>query len=236
MTSQHAITVGFDSFDRVDVVPFRPHWATLYNNEAALFGTALGDRLYTLTHIGSTSVPGMAGKDRLDIQMLIQPAHWSIDRLVDLIAPLGYVYDRRFDVDRHPIGSNPRSRTKWFFHRSVEKPYVNLHVRFWGNANGYLAPVTRNYLRTRPGEVRRYSAFKAGVAAAVGGERTRYSFAKQTYTDDLHHRAVRWASSMWPAQSFPSSIGVGGPAPSNMLAPCSCESDYDLWLEGDCDF
>jgi GrpB-like predicted nucleotidyltransferase (UPF0157 family) len=46
---------------------YDPAWAERYRAEAALIGKALGESARGIEHVGSTAVPGLAGKPTIDI-------------------------------------------------------------------------------------------------------------------------------------------------------------------------
>jgi len=51
----------------IQIVDYDPEWPRLFAREAERVRTALGDRVLLLEHVGSTSVPGLAAKPRIDM-------------------------------------------------------------------------------------------------------------------------------------------------------------------------
>ena len=51
----------------VQVVPYSPLWASLFQEEFRRLASALGAQAKDIQHIGSTAVPGLAAKPILDI-------------------------------------------------------------------------------------------------------------------------------------------------------------------------
>jgi GrpB-like predicted nucleotidyltransferase (UPF0157 family) len=51
----------------IEVVAYDSHWPKLFEIEAAIIKKALGNNCIAVHHIGSTSVPGLAAKPKLDI-------------------------------------------------------------------------------------------------------------------------------------------------------------------------
>lgn len=49
------------------IVDYNPEWPTLYKREAEWVQSILGERVLLLEHVGSTSVPGLAAKPRIDM-------------------------------------------------------------------------------------------------------------------------------------------------------------------------
>ena len=56
----------------VEVVLYDPNWAYIYNTEAALIRTELGNNFIAIHHVGSTSVPGLAAKPKIDIIAVVR--------------------------------------------------------------------------------------------------------------------------------------------------------------------
>jgi GrpB-like predicted nucleotidyltransferase (UPF0157 family) len=55
----------------VTIVPHRPEWPTEFYAIARALRIALGDSALRIDHIGSTAVPGLAAKDRIDVQVSV---------------------------------------------------------------------------------------------------------------------------------------------------------------------
>jgi GrpB-like predicted nucleotidyltransferase (UPF0157 family) len=51
---------------------YDPAWAERFQAEAALLGDALGESARRIEHVGSTSVPGLAGKPTIDIAVGVE--------------------------------------------------------------------------------------------------------------------------------------------------------------------
>lgn len=90
-------------------------WRALYAREADRIRRALGDRARSIQHVGSTAVPGLAAKPRID--MVVEVADTDDeDRYLLPLEALGYVLSVR--------------EPDWHRHRGLKHtaPDVNLHV------------------------------------------------------------------------------------------------------------
>ena len=56
----------------VTLVEYDPAWPTLYAREEARIRGALGARARLVEHVGSTSVPGLAAKPKLDVLLVVE--------------------------------------------------------------------------------------------------------------------------------------------------------------------
>jgi len=51
----------------VIIHPYNPLWPRIYEEEKQVIGISVGQRLLCIEHIGSSSVPGLSGKNIIDI-------------------------------------------------------------------------------------------------------------------------------------------------------------------------
>lgn len=69
-------------------------WKELYETEAQKIANLLGDRITSIEHIGSTSVPGLTAKPIID--MAITVASWrDAESLIEPLLTLGYLSNSR---------------------------------------------------------------------------------------------------------------------------------------------
>src|SRR6478735_7665163 len=99
----------------ITLVDYDPNWPQLYAREADRIRSVLGDRVLLLEHAGSTSVPGLAAKPKIDIVLVVADTTDEAAYIPDLEAA-GYVLRVR--------------EPDWFEHRMFGGPdtVVNLHV------------------------------------------------------------------------------------------------------------
>ena len=121
----------------IEVVPYDPRWANWYQDEAEKIKEALGANCLALHHVGSTSIPGLAAKPRIDIIAEVADPEKSITQL----KPLGYEYRGEWNI---PMKYGFRKRGG---------PEVNLHVFGKNHPEIEVNLCFRDYLRNHP-EVR----------------------------------------------------------------------------------
>jgi GrpB-like predicted nucleotidyltransferase (UPF0157 family) len=155
---------------------------------------ALGPLIVYAEHIGSTSIPEMAAKDVLDLQLSVRDLAAAAERFDGPLAALGFVR-RPYDRDHVPAGddSDPaRWAKRLWSRRGHPGGDVNLHVRLVGSPNERLALLFRDWLRAHPLAVPAYSRFKATLAAAVGDLEV-YTDIKDPVVDLVVAAAGPWA-------------------------------------------
>jgi len=55
----------------IQIADYHPEWPRLFEREAERIRAVLGNRVLLLEHVGSTSVPGLAAKPRIDIVLVV---------------------------------------------------------------------------------------------------------------------------------------------------------------------
>ncbi|WP_084557248.1 GrpB family protein [Hamadaea tsunoensis] len=136
----------------ITISSYDPGWPQRYAYHAGRIRAALGDRALVVEHVGSTAVPGLAAKDRLDIDLIVaDPA--DEDAYVPDLEAAGYALKTR--------------EPHWYEHRCLWTPDhdVNLHV-FGPDCDEYLRHVIfRDWLREHPDDRDLYASAKHRAAA-----------------------------------------------------------------------
>jgi len=179
----------------VRVVPYDPRWPDWGAAEIRTLTAALGALVVHAEHIGSTSIPEMAAKDVLDVQLSVCDLDEAALAFDSPLARLGYVREP-YDHDHVPAGDSgdPELWSKRFWsRRNHPGGDVNLHVRAVGSPNERLALLFRDYLRAHPAAVAAYSRFKLMLAAAVPDLGT-YTDVKDPVVDLVVAAAGQWAT------------------------------------------
>ncbi len=78
----------------IHIADYDHEWPRLFEREAERIRAALGDRVLLLEHVGSTSVPGLAAKPKIDMLLVVAD---SADELayVPALEAAGYVLQIR---------------------------------------------------------------------------------------------------------------------------------------------
>src|SRR5215469_11790561 len=68
-----AVTVGplMPLTGLIELAEYDPVWPQLFARERERIRAALGDRILMIEHVGSTSVPGLAAKPRIDVLLVV---------------------------------------------------------------------------------------------------------------------------------------------------------------------
>jgi GrpB-like predicted nucleotidyltransferase (UPF0157 family) len=162
----------------LQIVPYDPDWPAAFEAEAGRIRAALGNLALRIDHHGSTSVPGLAAKPIIDIQVSVaalQPLAAYRERL----ETVGYVHVPHPDDSFCP-----------FFHRPRAWPHTHhVHVVERGGLEERRTLAFRDYLRDHPAVAREYERLKDGLArrfaAADPESREAYARAKTGFVEGI---------------------------------------------------
>jgi GrpB-like predicted nucleotidyltransferase (UPF0157 family) len=177
----------------VEIVTYQERWPSEFRAIAARLRQALGSLALRIDHIGSTSVPGLAAKDLIDIQITVVALD---DQVRAAMATLGYT-KREGMRDHLPPGMvGPDSDwEKWFFIEPPEQRITNTHVRVQGRANQRYALLFRDYLRAHPATAGAYAELKRSLAQHLADPQM-YPDVKDPAVDLIYLAAEEWAAAM----------------------------------------
>jgi GrpB-like predicted nucleotidyltransferase (UPF0157 family) len=160
----------------ITLAEYDPTWPQLYAQEADRMRAALGDRALLIEHVGSTSVPGLAGKPRIDIVLAVDDS--SEERsYVPPLESAGYVLRIR--------------EPEWHEHRVFKRPDVdiNLHVFSAGCVEIERMIRFRDHLRSNPGDRALYERTKRDLAGRTWRYMQHYADAKTELVEEILERA-----------------------------------------------
>jgi GrpB-like predicted nucleotidyltransferase (UPF0157 family) len=154
-------------------------WPRQYDCLVGRIRQALGWRALRLEHVGSTSVPGLAAKPVIDIDLTVADP----DREQDYVPALEAVGFRL--LIREPW---------WYRHRALfaDEPRCNLHIFGFESPEPVRHQIFRDWLRGNPTDRDRYAVVKRQAAseANAGGEHVmQYNARKQQVIRDIYYKA-----------------------------------------------
>jgi GrpB-like predicted nucleotidyltransferase (UPF0157 family) len=154
---------------------YDPAWADQYAAARSRLEHALPGQIIGIEHVGSTSVPGLAAKPVIGIDLLLDDTAEE-SRYLPALEGLGYRL-----VLREPW---------WYGHRMLVSPPADVHLHVWPRD----APepirhrLFRDWLRTHPDDRDRYARAKRSVARDTVDQPGDYSLSKNEVIDDIYAR------------------------------------------------
>lgn len=168
---------------RVEIHTYTGEWVREFDAVGDALRSALTSTALRIDHIGSTSIPGLAAKPIIDIQVSVQALEPMDFRTP--IESLGYVW-------RH---ENPE-KTKRYFREQPGSRRTHIHVRRAGSWHEQYALLFRDYMREHADACSRYEHVKRKLAAEYPSDMPSYTDAKAPVFWEIMQKADRWAAAI----------------------------------------
>ena len=175
------------------IVDADPGWPEDFERIADGIRDALGPDALRIEHIGSTSVPGLASKDVIDVQITVNDER-LLERAAATLAHVGWRRPPGTWSD-HPVPGLPTDESEWrkvFLDGPAGSRLVRVHVRVAGRANTRYALLFRDFLRTHANEATAYAELKRRLAT-IAPDGDTYADTKDPACDLIYFAAERWA-------------------------------------------
>jgi GrpB-like predicted nucleotidyltransferase (UPF0157 family) len=159
---------------------YDPVWPRTYATWRSRMAGALGPAALAIEHVGSTSVPGLAAKPIVDIQVSVADLADEACYLAQLEG-VGLVLRSRDELHRYfrPPADQPRE--------------VHVHVCAAASQWEHDHLLFRDYLRADPAACRRYAEAKRANARRWSDDGWAYTEAKTGVVLDILEQAADWA-------------------------------------------
>ncbi|CAN5712308.1 hypothetical protein BH23CHL7_BH23CHL7_21770 [soil metagenome] len=160
----------------IQLADYDPAWPAAFERLAGLIGAALDDRALRIEHVGSTSVPGLPAKPRIDIVLAVADSAIEAD-YAPRMGAAGYVLHIR--------------EPDWHEHRVFVRDDEQVNVHTFTNGCAEIERMTRfrDYLRAEPTERELYLRTKRELAARHWEFVQQYADAKSQMVEAILQRA-----------------------------------------------
>ncbi|MFG3701714.1 GrpB family protein [Micromonospora sp. NPDC047620] len=162
-------------WESIVIEDYDPVWADRFAAASSSLHDVLGDLIIDVEHVGSTSVPGLAAKPVIDIDLLIADTA-DESRYIPTLERLGYRL-----VLREPW---------WHGHRMLVNSAEDINLHVWPQA----APepvrhrLFRDWLRSHSEDRELYASTKRRLARDTAHHPSDYSLAKNDVIDAIFAR------------------------------------------------
>jgi GrpB-like predicted nucleotidyltransferase (UPF0157 family) len=175
----------------IEIIEYQTRWLEEFRTLGSMLRGALGGAASRIDHIGSTSVPGLAAKDVIDVQITVQSLEHP--RLRPVLEGLGLTC-RSIMYDHTPPGMTlEASELEKFMASTLEPRRVHVHVRLEGRFNQRYALLCRDYLRTHDDTRDAYAQVKRQLARYFPNDVDAYYDIKDPAFDLFMSGAWEWA-------------------------------------------
>ena len=177
----------------VVVTSYQPHWMDEFTQIARHIRDLVGHAAIRIDHIGSTAVPGLGGKDVIDIQITVS----DLDEAGGLTNPLRDAGFRQgtafqYDVFHKKPETDPELR-KLYMREPEGERRAHIHIREHGRFNQRYALLFRDYLRSSEDVRAEYELLKRRAAQLFPENIDGYLFLKDPVEHIIYEAASLWA-------------------------------------------
>jgi GrpB-like predicted nucleotidyltransferase (UPF0157 family) len=150
----------------IRIVEYDSEWPARYAVLCNGISPSLGSLASAIEHVGSTSVPGLAGKDKIDIDVVTDQLAAVIDRL----ASIGYAHRGNLGIEGREVFEPPAGDT----------PH-NLYVCTPGALSLRNHLTVRDHLRAHSADAVAYADLKRRLASEFPFDRSAYVAGKTEF-------------------------------------------------------
>jgi len=156
------------------VSDYNPAWPALFTQLANPIHHQLGAfPTATIEHVGSTSVPGLAAKPIIDMDIVVQNMA-DIPAIIAALAPLGYVHRGNLGIAGREAFARPVDTFPHHLYLGhIDAPSIRNHL------------LLRDYLRQHPQAVAIYTQLKHDLAARCGDDIDGYVAGKSQFIAEI---------------------------------------------------
>ncbi|MGO8016823.1 GrpB family protein [Rhizobium leguminosarum] len=155
----------------IKVVDYDPSWPRLFAEISTEVSALLGDHLLSIDHIGSTSVPGLPAKPKIDLAAVM---------ISDAFLPAAIEIVRAADFVFH----GDTGEQRWAFTRDHDGYGFRLYLCGPDNRAHRDRILFRDYLRDHPERAKAYADLKRRLAAEAGGDWDFYTVGKTDFVSE----------------------------------------------------
>lgn len=165
----------------VVVVEYDPRWPHAFERLRERVAAALGNLAVAIEHVGSTSVPELAAKPIVDLDVVV-PSAEEVPEAIRRLATIGYAHQGDLGIPGREAFNGPPGE--------AGLPAHHLYVCPADGAELHRHLAFRDYLRRHPDAVAAYTAIKREGAGRFPDDRDAYQEYKSAVVREILERAL----------------------------------------------
>lgn len=163
------------------VTPYNPEWPAAFEEWKELVLKVIGDVVLQVDHVGSTSVPGLAAKPKIDIDAVLNSSS-DIPEAVERVKTLsGFLYHGDPYEDGMWTFSTRSGDHRFGIRLYLCAPHTEHHIK---------RILFRDWLRHTPEDLERYAALKRRLATEADGDWKFYTAGKSDFVNAIVQKAA----------------------------------------------
>ena len=161
---------------KVIVLPYDVAWQSAFEKIKGEIEEAIGGLIIGIEHVGSTSVKGLSAKPCIDIDVIIQD-YSAFDEVVRRLGTIGYIHEGNLGIkDREAFKYTDKHHlmTHHLYVCPQHSEELHRHITF------------RDFLRSNPAAVKKYSLIKEKAAELFPNDIDGYIEYKSPCIEELY--------------------------------------------------
>ena len=161
---------------KVTVIPYDEKWKSDFEKIKNELVAAIGDLIIGIEHVGSTSVEGMSAKPCIDIDVVIKD-YSVFSEVVKGLSAIGYIHEGDLGIkDREAFKYSDKSHLQnhHLYVCPLNSAELHRHITF------------RNFLKSNPDAVKKYSQIKETAAELYPDSIDKYIQYKSPCIEELY--------------------------------------------------
>lgn len=161
---------------KIIVMPYEKAWKSDFEKIKAEIESAVGNLTVAIEHVGSTSVEGMSAKPCIDIDVVIRDES-VLQEIICGLESIGYIHEGNLGIkDREAFKYSDKShlRNHHLYVCPQNSEELRRHITF------------RDFLRTHPEAIEKYSRTKETAAKLFPNDIDGYIQYKSTCIEELY--------------------------------------------------
>jgi GrpB-like predicted nucleotidyltransferase (UPF0157 family) len=160
---------------------YDPEWAKKFLIEKELILTTLNEnRILSIHHIGSTSVPKLKAKPTIDILLLLARC-MDLNLMINKLATIGYQF-----IPRPENPAPYMMLAKGYSISGYTGQTFHVHPRYSGDWNEL---IFRDYLESHPETANEYADLKTRLSGDYKNDREKYTVSKSAFIESIVKKA-----------------------------------------------
>ena len=161
---------------KVTVVPYDKAWQSDFEAIKREIEAAVADLIVGIEHVGSTSVAGMSAKPCIDLDVIIRD-YTVFPAVVEKLKSIGYIHEGDLGIkgrEAFRYSNKPHLQTHHLYVCPQDSAELHRHITF------------RDFLKSHPDAVKKYSAVKETAARLFPDDIDGYIAYKSPCIEELY--------------------------------------------------
>lgn len=159
--------INVEEYDKTLVAKFKSEFSRL----VSILGNGV-----TIEHVGSTAVPGVGGKNIVDILIGVKSLS-EMKKVCETLTNSGYFFSEKSATNEYRFLASREEETR------AGDFHIHLSIKGCQRYKDFI--LLRNFLRADKNEANKYFTYKRACQVKSSGSRKRYKYMKAKYVDAL---------------------------------------------------